>query len=310
MRIASNTLTQFVLNGSQSSQQQLAQIEQDISTGNDVTEASDNPVAYDQASQVQGDLSQLNAYSNAISSATTATSANNSAMSQLYKLVSQASENATSVASDTSSANMQDEATGISSILTELISIVNQKDPNGNYLFGGTNNQPPLESNGTFNSSANGVTSTTEVGPGNAVTTGIVAGNPNGSPATDGFLYDSTSGVNVVTALQQTITDLNSGNATAVQNTDVPALNNALNQISLYVGSTSANMSAVATAKTANAAQVTSENNQLNTLTQTNLPNASVQLQQIQNQYEATLEAGSRILGLSILNYLGSTSTG
>jgi len=309
MRIATSTLSQFVLNGSQNSQQQLAQLEQDVSTGNDVTQASDNPLAYDEASQTQATVAQLNGYSNAISSATTATTANNSAMTEIYKLVSQASENATSVSSTMSTSQIKAVGTQASSLLSQLTSIVNQQDSNGNYLFGGTNNQPPIDtSTGTYNTSANGATTSTEVSPGNSVQTSIAAGHP-GTPPADGFLYDSSTGVDVLAALKQTVTDLNNGDASAVQN-DLPALTNALNLISSYVGSTSANMSAVSTASTANQSQITSEDNHLNTLTQTNLPNATVQLQQIQNQYEATLEAGSRILGLSILNYLGSTTTG
>ena len=78
----------------------------------------------------------------------------------------------------------------------------------------------------------------------------------------------------------------------------------ALDHISLYVGSTAANMSAVDTASQMNQQQINSSNNQLNSLIQTNLPNATVQLQQIQMQYQASLSAGSRILNLSILNYL------
>lgn len=304
MRVTSNTLSQIIINGSQSSQLQLAQIEQDVSTGNDVTQASDNPEAYNQASVIQSNLAELNTYSNAISTATTATSANNSAMTSLYDAVSQAGENATSVASDSSTADMQDEATSIQSLLTEVISVVNQKDSNGNYMFGGTNNVAPLTSTGSFNTTANNETSSTEVAQGNSVQTSIVAGNGT----TDGFLSDTATGVNVITALQQTITDLNNGDATAVQTTDVPALNAALNLISSYVGSTAASMAAVSTAKTQNASQVTSEGNDLNSLTQTNVATASVQLQQIQNQYEATLEAGSRVLGLSILNYLATTT--
>jgi flagellar hook-associated protein 3 FlgL len=307
MRIASNSLSQFLLNGSQSSQQQLAQLEQDISTGNDVTEASDNPLAYQEASQTQADLAQLNAYNNAISSATTSTSANNTAMTQIYQLVTQASEYATQVTGTMSASEMSDLGTETSSLVSELTSIVNQKDSNGNYMFGGTNNQAPIDSTGAYNTAANGVTSTTEIAPGNAVQTGIVAGHP-GSPASDGFLYDSSTGVDVMAALKQTVTDLNSGNASAVQGADVAALNNALNLISTYVGSTSANMSAVSTASTDNQQQITSEGTHLNQLTQTNLPNASVQLQQIQNQYEATLEAGSRVMSMSILNYLGTSS--
>jgi flagellin-like hook-associated protein FlgL len=304
MRIDSQALTQWVVSGSQASQIQLASLEQDLSTGNDVTQASDNPLAYSQASTTQSSLSQLNAYSNAIATAGTTTAANNSAMTSIYNLVAQAGENATSVATDTSSANMADFATEISSLLSQVIGAANQKDVNGNYMFGGTNNQAPLSSTGTFNASANGTVNSTLLAPGNSLQTSIVAGNPSGSPATDGFLYDSASGVNVIATLQQTISDLNSGNATAVQTTDVPALNKALDLISNYVGSTAASMSAVTTAKTQNASQVATEGNTLNSLTQTNVATASVQLQQIQNQYEATLEAGSRVLGLSILNYL------
>jgi hypothetical protein len=52
--------------------------------------------------------------------------------------------------------------------------------------------------------------------------------------------------------------------------------------------------------------QITAQTNQLNSLTQTNLPDATLQLQQIQTQYQAALEAGSRILSLSMLNYMSS----
>lgn len=307
MRIATNTLSQFVLNGSQTSQQALATLQQQISTGNSVTQASDDPLAFEQAAQTQAGLAQLNAYSSAISTATTATSTNNTAMSQIYNLVAKASENATSVSSDTSLANLQAYATEITSLITQLTSVANQKDVNGNYLFGGTGNQPPINaSSGTYNTSSNGATTSAEVAPGNSVQTSIVAGRPG----VDGFLYDSSSGVDVLAALQQTVTDLNAGNANAVQSTDVPALNAALDHISMYVGSTAASMSAVSTASTVNQQQLASQGNHLNALTQTNLPIATVQLQQIQNQYEATLEAGSRIMGLSILNYLGSTTVG
>jgi hypothetical protein len=131
----------------------------------------------------------------------------------------------------------------------------------------------------------------------------------SGTPPVDGFLYDSSSGVDVLGALNQTVSDLNSGNASAVQGTDLTSLNNALNLVSQYVGSTAASMSAVATASTTLSQQITSQGDQLNTLIQTNLPDAELQLQQIQNQYQASLEAGSRILSMSILNYIGSVPT-
>jgi flagellar hook-associated protein 3 FlgL len=295
MRVTSNTLSDFVLTGSQTSQQALATLQQQISSGNSVTQASDNPLAFEEASQTQSNLAQLNAYASSISSATTATSNNNSAMTQIHQIVAQASEYATSASGTMSASDLQNLGTEMNALVSQLTSLVNQKGSDGSYLFGGTSNQAPIDTTtGTYNSATNGSTTSTEVAQGDSVQTSLVAGR-SGNPPVDGFLYDSTS-------------DLNNGDATAVQSTDLPALNTALDHISMYVGSTAANMSAVSTASTINQQEITAQGNQLNTLTQTNLPVATVQLQQIQNQYEATLEAGSRVMGLSILNYLGTTT--
>jgi flagellar hook-associated protein 3 FlgL len=202
-----------------------------------------------------------------------------------------------------STSDLQNIGTQMTSLLTQLTSIVNRSS-NGNYLFGGTSNQPPIDTTTqTYNASTNSQGTTIDVQQGNSVQTGILAGR-SGSPPVDGFLYDSTSGVDVLGALKQAISDLNSGSATAVQTTDLPALNKALDHVSLYVGSTAASMSAAQSASQMLQQQISSKGNQLNTLTQTNLPNVTVQLQQIQAQYQASLQAGSRLLGLSIMNYL------
>ena len=305
MRVTSNTYTNLVINSSQSEQQQLAVLQQQISTGNSVQFASDNPLAFEQASQTQVSMAQTDAYTKAADQANTLTSQNNSAMTSIYQIVSQASETLASVSTGESASSMQTTATQLSTLLSQLTSVVNQS-PNGTYIFGGTSNQPPIDTTtGTYNTATNGSTTSIEVQPGNAVQTGIVAGRP-GTPPVNGFLYDSTSGVDIIGSLKQAISDLNSGNASAVQTTDVPAISKALDHVSSYVGSTAASLSAVSTATTALTQQAQSMTNQLNSLTQTNLPVATVQLQQIQNQYEATLEAGTRIMGLSILNYIGS----
>ena len=304
MRVTSNTYPDLVINSSQNAQQQLAVLQQQIGTGSTIQFASDNPIGYAQAAQTQTSLAQLNAYNSSIAQATTQTTQNNAAMTSLHQIVANAGELATSVTSNMSSSDMQNIGTELNALITQLTSVANQTSPNGSYIFGGTANQPPINaSTQTYNASTNGQANSIEVQQGNSIQTGIVAGR-SGSPPVDGFLYDSASGIDVLASLKQAVTDLNAGNASAVQTTDLPALNKALDHISLYVGSTAASMSAVDTASQANQQQITSQNNQLNALVQTNLPNATVQLQQIQMQYQASLAAGSRILGLSILNYL------
>jgi len=308
MRVTSNTYSTLILNSSQNEQSQLATIQQQISTGQSVQFASDDPLSYQEAAQTQTSLAQLNTYSTAANEASALTTSNNSAMTSLHQLIAQASELATSVTSNESASSLADIGTEMSSLVSQITSIANQQSANGNYLFGGTSNQPPITSTGAYNTATNGNETSIDVQPGNAVQTGIVAGRP-GSPAVSGFLYDATTGVDVLGAINQTISDLNSGNGTAVQSTDLPALNNALNLVSQYVGSTAASMSAVQTASTSLQQQITAQGDQLNSLTQTNLPDATLQLQQIQTQYQASLEAGSRILGLSILNYISAVPT-
>ena len=309
MRVTSNTYTSLILNSSQNEQSQLATLQQQISSGQSVQFASDDPLDYQQAAQTQNSLAQLNTYNTAASEANSLATTNNTAVTSLHQIVAQASEIVTGITSNASAASLQDIGTEMSSLLTQITSIANQKSANGNYLFGGTSNQPPITSTGAYNTATNGDETTIEVQPGNTVQTGIVTGQP-GPPAVSGFLYDASTSVDVIGAIKQTISDLNSGNATAVQTTDLPALNNALNHISQYVGSTAASLSAAETASKNIQQQITTQGNQLNSLTQTNLPDATLQLQQIQTQYQASLEAGTRILGLSILNYISAVPAG
>ena len=236
------------------------------------------------------------------------TAQNNQAMTSLHQIVAQAGEYLASVTSNMSASDLQNVGTEMQSLVTELTSIVNQKGADGSYLFGGTSNQAPISSSGTYNTGTNGNTTSIDVQAGNPVQVTIAAGS-SGPPAVDGFLYDSASGTDVLAALTQAVSDLNSGNTTALQGTDATAVSNALNLVSSYVGSTAASMSAVATATTQLSQQSTSESNTVNGLVQTNLASASVQLQQLEMQYQASLEAGTRVMSLSILNYIGQVPT-
>jgi flagellar hook-associated protein 3 FlgL len=306
MRITANTYTDLVLSSSQTAQQKLATLQQQISSGSTVQNPSDNPLLYGEASQAQNQISQLGAYTAAATQATAMTAQNNQAMTSLHQIVAQAGEYLSSVNGTMTTSQLQNLGTEMSSLMTQLTSIVNQKSTDGTYLFGGTANQPPINaSTGSYNTSTNGEETTIDVQPGNPVTVGIAAGYP-GSPGVNGFLYDSTSNTDVLGALKQATADFNSGNISALQGADTTAVNNALNLVSSYVGSTAANMAAVQTASTALQQQTVSAQNTLNGITQTNLPNASVQLQQLEMQYQATLEAGTKLMNLSILNYMSN----
>jgi flagellar hook-associated protein 3 FlgL len=309
MRVTSNTYTDLVINSSNASQAKLAQLQTEISTGNSIQNPSDDPELYSTAAADQSQLNELNNYTTAAQTATSMTAANNTAMSSLHSIVAQAGEYLASVTSNMSSSDLQNVGTQMNDLISQLVSTVNQKDSSGNYLFGGTANAAPINaSTDTYNTASNGDTTTIDVEQGNPVQVSVAAGN-NGTPPSSGFLYDASSGTDVLAALVQARNDLNSGNVTAVQGPDTTAVNNALNLLSSYVGSTAASMSAVSTATAQLNQQTTSESTEINSLVQTNLPTASVQLQQVEMQYQAALEAGTRVMNLSILNYIGNVTS-
>ena len=308
MRVTSNTYTNLIVASSQTAQQQLATLQQEISTGNSIQNPSDDPTLYSQAAQDQNTLAQLGQFADAAATATTMTATNNQAMTSLHQIVAQAGEFLAGVTSNMSASDLQNVGTEMQSLVTELTSIVNQKGTNGSYLFGGTSNQPPITSSGAYSTGTNGDTTSIDIQAGNPVQVTIAAGS-SGPPAVDGFLYDSSSGTDVLGALNQAISDLNSGNTTALLGTDTTAVASALNLVSSYVGSTAASMSAVATATTQLSQQTTSESTTISGLVQTNLPTASVQLQQLEMQYQASLEAGTRVMNLSILTYMDQVAT-
>jgi flagellar hook-associated protein 3 FlgL len=308
MRVTASTYTNLAINSSQSAQTQLAQLQQEISTGNSIQDPSDDPSLYSEAAQDQNTLNQLDAYTQAASTATTMTAQNNTAMTSLHQIVAQAGEYLAGITSNMSASDLQNVGTEMQSLVSKLTTIVNQKSSDGTYLFGGTSNQAPVTSSGAYNTGTNGNTTTIDVQANNPVQVTIAAGS-SGPPAVDGFLYDSASGTDVLGALKQAISDLNSGNTTALQGADTTAVSKALNLVSSYVGSTAANMSAVSSATTQLSQQTTSEQTTINGLVQTNLPTASVQLQQLEMQYQASLEAATRVMNLSILNYMNQVST-
>ena len=126
MRVTSNTYTNLVISSSQTEQQQLALLQNQISTGNSIQNPSDNPELYAQAAQDQTTLSQLENYTSAANTATTLTEQNNTAMTSVHQIVAQAGEYLASVTSNMSTSQMQDLGTEMTSLVSELTSIVNQ----------------------------------------------------------------------------------------------------------------------------------------------------------------------------------------
>jgi flagellar hook-associated protein 3 FlgL len=124
-------------------QQQLLTVEQQISTGKQFTQPSDNPGATSITMQLQRTLDQRTTYSTNLASAQSQLGLVDNSLSSLESLVQQAQNIAsTDVNSDVSPGQRQADAQIIDSIYNQALGIANTQS-NGLYLFGGDKNTTP-----------------------------------------------------------------------------------------------------------------------------------------------------------------------
>ena len=126
-----------------STQQQLLTVEQQISTGNQFSQPSDNPGATAITMQLQRTLTQRTTYSTNLSSAQSQLGQVDNSLSSLESLVQQAQSIASAdVNSDVTDSQRQADAQIVDSIYNQALSISNTQF-NGLYLFGGDKNTNP-----------------------------------------------------------------------------------------------------------------------------------------------------------------------
>jgi flagellar hook-associated protein 3 FlgL len=141
--LQSNVADQAI-NGTQA---QLLQVQNELDTGKQVNQPSDNPSAAATILSLQRVLSQQQSYSDNINNAQTQLSQVNSVLTQLNSLLTQATNTASSDAGSLATAQQRTgDAQVVNSLISEAQSLANTQ-LNGVYVFGGANgNQPPYVS--------------------------------------------------------------------------------------------------------------------------------------------------------------------
>lgn len=323
MRVTSTSFPNTLVAQLQNLQQLQVKYQQQSATGLRITQSSDDPLGFQRAQVRQTSLSSNQAYLNTTAEAQNLAEYNHQAMSDLQTALTNASEIATKVNGTYDANDLLAMSKNIDGILTQVVTISNrQKD--GAYLFGGTSGSQPITISGStydFNANTNSTVTTAQLSSGaTAVNTGIVAGrstlnNSSGATAYDGFLYDSATSTDTIDALIQLRDTLAAASgssptmtvdqiAAAVQNTLLPAINKSCDLASRYVGVTAANLSSLDLNKTTLTAQNKTDKENMSSVTDVDMAQALTNLQQTQTNYQAALQAGAKILTLSLMDYL------
>lgn len=138
-RVSNLTQTLVATQNIDSTQSQLLQVEQELSTGKAVNVPSDNPSAAAMIQQLQKTLDYSTQYSTNISQATSTLNETDSTLGSITTLLTQAQSIASANVSDTVSASSRSQAAiVVDSIYQQVLSLANSQYQ-GTYLFGTDN---------------------------------------------------------------------------------------------------------------------------------------------------------------------------
>lgn len=273
--------------------------QQQVSSGKRFTEASDDPAAAHGVMQNQSQLRAVTQYQRNVGLATSRATLEESALNQLGDILTRARELGIAQATGTASASTRSAAgTEINQLLAQAVNLGNSKD-GADYLFGGTTSSTAPYTIDTTGASA----------------TFTVSGQPTGvravqigsgqqlTPTHDGATVFGTSSAGPLKTLQDM--------AAALASNDVPRLqsligeaNTAFDKVQSKLGEVGARASQLQLADS----NLTSLSQQLqastSTLQDVDVEAAITMLTSRQTAYQAAMAATSRILNLSLTDYL------
>jgi flagellar hook-associated protein 3 FlgL len=313
MRVATESYINALTGQVNALSAQMDTLQNEVTTGLSVQAPSDNPDAME---TTLNDLSSQAAQQQYSSNITTLQSQANSIYSVLQSLqsiTSQAQSIVTEAGSGTNSqTDLNDYASQVTSLIQQAVQLVNSKDPEtGQYLFGGTDSgQQPFTV--TTNSSGN-ITSVTyqgnssvdqaDIGTGSTISAGIPGANTSGT-GPQGLITDSRTGADLFNHLIALQNDLQSGDTSAISSTDTQNLQNDENNMTYQVAYNGNVQTRLETASSFASSQSTSLTQGISNASGADAVQTMVQLNETQTAYEAALETTSRVLQISLVDFL------
>ncbi len=337
--ITPSVLVNTMVTGLTNDQSNLAATEQQVSTGDAINVASDNPAGAASLLQLQGGVVRANQYSANAADGVGWLSLGNSTVSSVLSVVQSIKSviegvSGSSLMSDP--ATITSTAAQVQGALSQLRNLANTTEAGGQPIFAGTGNATvAYDANGNY--VGNSTPPTRTVAPGTQVAVAVTGPTVFGGPTTPlgtttaaspSLLGDANPPTGATAApvdygvLQQTYNDLTSA-ATAlssstgmslgytashylgqVTTTDLNALSTALSNAETAAGTLGANQQAVQGFASQATASATALTGQLGAVQDTNMAQALTNLQLQQTAYQEALYATSQLSTDSLVKYL------
>jgi flagellar hook-associated protein 3 FlgL len=313
MRVTANAFNDSLINQLNALTARQYNLQNQASSGLRFSAPSDDPAAMQNTLNLQaGQVAQTQYSSNIATLLTRATSIYN-VLQSLHTISTRAGELATLASDDTKSQTDRDNYAGeVKQLIQQAAQLANTKDPaTGQYLFGGTaSGAAPFTVTKDANNNVTGVAyqgnssvNKVEIADGVTVSVDIPGANASGSGAS-GLFTDSQSGADFFSHLISFQNNLASGNTTAIAATDTANFRNDENNLLYNISNNGVMQSRLNAAATFASNNSQSLDAMISNASSADMVQTIVQLNQAQTAYQAALQSGSKIMQLSLLNYI------
>lgn len=286
------------------------QLQQQAASGLRVQQASDDPAAMRRILQLQTEARAVSQYQQNVTRLKERATTAYDALRGLQRIVARAGEIATLAGGGRSNQELRVYAAEVTQLIRQAVQVLNTQHQ-GDFLFGGTRtDQPPFiiteNSDGTIQSvTYQGNTNVPSYEIAEQVTLEIlpVGANTSGSGPV-GVATDSRTGADLFASLVALQDELRDGNVAAIQSTVFPALQRAEQNVIGQVASISALTAHMDTAAQLARTREASLEKLISAQADADLAEVITRLNQAQTAYQAALLSGTRLLNLSLLDYL------
>lgn len=309
IRVTSQMQANDVILNMQQQSARLAKYQNQVSSGFRVSQPSDDPFAFAEASHAQASSDNLTAYSQTNTDASSTLNSAVSALTSVNNILVQAKQLAQEANNSTTNSNPTELAAianQVSGLITQALSVANSQ-PDGNSLFAGSAITTVPFSVATTNAAGqpetiayNGATqaSSALVGPGQTVDTRY-AGNAVFQQS-GGDVFKAL--ISLRDNLQNTaLTGSAQSQAFAQNLTD---MSNALSAIGNVTAQQSSSLATLQAVQNLNTNLKTSVDEQIGTLKGTDYADATVKMQEQQTSLQATYATAYQLFQTSLLNFI------
>jgi flagellar hook-associated protein 3 FlgL len=300
-RITSNMISRSVLNDLNEVSQRLAKTQQRMSSGKQITRASDDPYGTSRALTLRGDVAGTQQYQRNVNEATAWQNVTDAALSKVTEAIHRARELAIQGASDSAGPSARAAA---AAEIDQLIASVKQEanaSYGGRYVFSGTStNVRPYDVNGADAYAGDAGTVAREIGPGVSVQVNVLGSDVlgQGQPAADGKL------LNVLRDISDHLKSGTVADANTLRSADLKGLDTNLDLISQARATVGATTNRLESADSRLQEVEESLTKLLTDVEDADMAKTYVDFSMQQSVYRSALQAGGNIVQQSLLDFL------